>query len=282
MAGVKSKIKIAAAAIAVLFFVFILTAVALPFLINADQFRPQIESALSNRLERAVRLGELRLSLFSGRLSVDNITIMDNPEFSPNPFVTASSLYIGVELRPLIFSKKVHITEISLERPSISLLRTTEGKWNFSDLGAVKTDAAEPSVKEMALASGIKVGRLKITNGRVEIIEPRKKTATYEKVTFFAENLSHDTASPFKLSAAIEGNGLLALGGPLGPLSREDALLTPFDAVLEITHFDPAVSGFIPAGADLSGLFDFKGELNSSEGVAKSKGKASIANLRLV
>lgn len=266
----------------VLVFVVILAVVSLPFLVNANQFRPHIESMLSNGLGREVRLGQLRLSLFSGRLSVGDITIMDNPEFSDAPFVTASSLYIGVELKPLIFSKKVHITEISLERPSIYLLRIPDGEWNFSDLGATKADAVEPPKEESVSVSDIKVGRLRITDGRVEVIEPRKKTAVYEKVNLSVDNLSYDSASPFTFWSTFEGYGLLNFNGNFGPLSREDTLLTPFAAVLKIIHLDPAVSGFIPAGTGLSGLFDFEGEANSNKGVVRSKGKASIANLRLV
>jgi hypothetical protein len=207
---------------------------------------------------------------------------MDNPEFDDSPFVTASSFYIGVELRPLIFSKKVHITEMALDRPSIYLRRSSGGEWNFSDLGAGGTDEAESPIEEPAQMSDIKVGQLRVTNGRVEIIEARKKPAAHEKVTFTVDNLSRSAASPFTLSAALEGEGLLAMWGTFGPLNQEDTLLTPFSAVLEITHFDPAMSGFIPTGAGLSGLFDFSGDLNSDGGMAQSKGKASAANLRLI
>ena len=278
IAGKKNKFKIVAAVVIVLIF----AAVALPFLIDADQFRPQIESRLSAELGRDVRLGKLRLSLFSGRFSVDDISIMDNPEFDESPFITASSFYMGVELKPLIFGKKVHITEISLDRPSIYLRRTPDGEWNFSDIGGGRTGEAESSMEGSAPVSDIKVGRLSITNGRIEIIEARKKPSAYEKVTLSVDNLSRAAASPFTLSAAMQDDGLLALQGTFGPLNQEDMLLTPFAAVLEITRFNPAASGFIPGDAGLSGLLDFSCDLNSDGSTAQSKGKASVSNLRLV
>ena len=276
--GKKTKLKIAAAVLAVL----ILAAVALPFLIDADQFRPQIEARLSAELGRDVRLGKLRLSLFSGRFSVDDISIMDNPEFDESPFVAANSFFVGIELRPLIFGKKVHITEISLESPSIYLRRSPGGEWNFSDLAGGRTGEAESQTEESARISDIKVGRLRITNGRVEIIEARKKPLAYENVTLSVDNLSRVTASPFTLSAALQGDGALAMRGTFGPLNQDDMLLTPFAAVLEITHFNPAALGFIPGDAGLSGLFDFSGDLNSDGRTAQSKGKASVSNLRIV
>ena len=278
-AGKKSKVKIVVVAAIVLVIAIV---AALPFLIDANQFRPQIESWISAELGRDVRLGKFRLSLFSGKLSVDDISIMDNPEFDESPFVTANSFNIGIELKPLIFSKKVHITEISLDRPSIYLRRSPGGEWNFSDLAAGSEDDAESSAQKPSMASDINVGRLSITNGRVEIIEARKKPSAYEKVSFSVDNFSRFTASPFTLSAVMPGNGFLSLYGTFGPLNQDDMMLTPFAAALEITRFDPSASGFIPGGAGLSGLFNFNGDLNSDGGMAKSSGKALATELRLV
>ena len=276
IAGKKSKIKIAAAVATVL----ILTVVVLPFLTDADQFRPQIESRLSAELGRDVRLGKLRLSLFSGRFTVDDISIMENPIFGDAPFVTARSLYIGVERRPLIFSKRVHITDISLDSPSIYLRRTAGGEWNFSDLGAAKPDEAKFSAAGLILLPEIVIRRLRITNGRIEIIEAEKMPSAYEKVTFSIDDLSRTAASPFTLAIALQGGGMFTVHGTFGPLNRDDTLLTPFTAALEITHFDPAASGVIPAAAGFSGLFHFNGDLGSDGSMLQSKGKVSVANLQ--
>ena len=276
--GKKSNIKTVAAAAVVL----LVAAVALPFLIDADQFRPQIESRLSAELGRDVRLGKLRMSLFSGRLSVDDIFIMDNPEFGESPFVTARAFYIGVRLRPLIFSKKIHITEISLEQPSIYLRRSSKGEWNISGLGAGNGGEAEASAGKSGQMADIRVERLRITDGRIEIIQSGKKTSAFEKVNLSVDDLSRGAAFPFMFTAAFEGDGKFSLQGTFGPLNQDDTLMTSFQAAVEITHLDSAASGFIPTDAGFSGLFDFSGDLNSDANIAQSKGKASIANLKLV
>jgi len=281
MAGIaekKSKMKIAAGAA----IVCILAVVALMFLFDADQFRPQIEARLSSELGRDVRLGRIRLSIFSGSLSVDDISIMDDPEFSESPFVSARSLYIGVKLKPLIFSKKVFITKISLERPSIYLRQSYTGKWNVSELGVGGGGESKASVEKSEHLSDIKIKRLRITNGRVEIIKAGKKSSVYEKVSLIVDDLSRATMSHFTLTVAAGGDGLFTLDGFFGPLNHNDTLLTPFDAALKITQFDPAASGFIPNAAGLSGLFDFSGNLNSDGRAAQSKGSVSVSNLRLV
>src|ERR1019366_237211 len=113
----KSILKIAAIVVAVL----VVVVIALPFLINVNRFRPQIESELSGALGRQAGVGNLSLSILSGSVAADDITIADDPGFSKSPFVTAKSLKVGVELLPLVFSKQLNVTEITLEQPEIRL-----------------------------------------------------------------------------------------------------------------------------------------------------------------
>jgi hypothetical protein len=104
----------------------------------------------------------------------------------------------------------------------------------------------------------------------------------YEKVNLVVDNLSRATGFPFALTTSIEGEGQLDLRGTLGPLSRDDMLLTPLKAALKINRFDTAASSFTPSDVGLSGMLDFSGDLNSYGNVIRSKGKASVANLRLI
>ncbi len=46
--------------------ILVLVAVALPFFVNANQFRPVLEAKLAKSLGRPVKVGELKLSIFSG------------------------------------------------------------------------------------------------------------------------------------------------------------------------------------------------------------------------
>ena len=86
--------------------------IAVPFFIDANTFRPKLESELTDALGRQVKVGNLSLALWSGSVAADNISIADDPQFSKTPFVQAKSLKVGVELMPLIFSKTLNIREI--------------------------------------------------------------------------------------------------------------------------------------------------------------------------
>jgi AsmA protein len=115
--------------------ILIVIVLMLPFLIDVNSFRPRIESELTNALGRKVTLGNLSLSLWSGSLAADDIAIADDSAFSTSPFIRAKALNVGVEVVPLILSKTLHVTDLTLSEPQVALLRDRSGKWNFSTLG---------------------------------------------------------------------------------------------------------------------------------------------------
>jgi hypothetical protein len=110
----KRWVRISGIAIALI----LLLLIALPFFINVNSFRPRVESEASSALGRQVTVGNLSLSLLSGSLGVDDISIADDPAFGKSPFVTAKSLKVGVKLIPLLLSKQVSVTGIT--NPSIA------------------------------------------------------------------------------------------------------------------------------------------------------------------
>jgi AsmA protein len=110
--------------------VLVVIVVLLPALVDANKFRPMIESELQKSLDRQVHIGNLKLSLLAGGVVAEDISISDDPAFSREPFVRAKSLDVGVEMMPLIFSRALHVRSLTVREPEIQLLRTASGKWN--------------------------------------------------------------------------------------------------------------------------------------------------------
>jgi len=132
--------------LAIVLGILIVIAIAIPFLIDANTFRPRLESELTDALGRQVKVGNLSLSLLSGSVSADNISIADDPAFSKSAFVQAKSLKMGVEMMPLIFSKTLNVTELTLKQPEINLVKSENGeKWNFSSIGGNNASAPKPA-----------------------------------------------------------------------------------------------------------------------------------------
>ena len=116
---------------------------------NVNRYRGTIQSELEKRLDRRVVLGDMHLGIFPPRLQVQNLSIADDPKFNDaKPFVEAQELDVSVKLLPLL-SKSVEISSLSLQRPSVELIKDAQGTWNFSTIGT--TQKAAPFQRSAAI-----------------------------------------------------------------------------------------------------------------------------------
>src|SRR5260370_2477908 len=128
--AVKTVLKIVGIVVALL----IVVAIAVPFFVNVNNFRPQIESNLSAALGRPVKVGNLSLSILSGSVGADQLSIADDAKFSSAPFIQSKSIDAGAQFLPLIFSKQLNVTRLRIERPEMPFLPNTQRPWNFSSI----------------------------------------------------------------------------------------------------------------------------------------------------
>lgn len=289
--------------IGIIIVVLIVIVIAIPFFIDANTFRPKLESELTEALGRQVKVGNLSLSLFSGSVEADNIAIADDPAFSQSPFVQAKSLKVGVELIPLIFSKTLNVTELTLNDPQISLIKSEDGeKWNFSSLGGSNPSAptkgqhpapstkAEQSPKEQkksAETSGsnpnLSVAKLNVSDGKLTVSQVGDNTKrVYSNVDITVTNFAFTSSFPFQMTANTPSGGNMKLTGNAGPINAEDAAQTPLDAKLNVHNANLATSGFIDPAAGISGIADLDANLKSNGRTANVNGTAKATNLQVV
>lgn len=284
----KRFLKITGIVVAVIIVVILL----IPLFINVDSFRPEVEQKLSAALGRQVTIGKISASIFSGGAEADNISISDDPAFSKDPFLKASSLKIGLKLIPLIFSRQLQVTSLTIDSPDILLLQNSAGKWNYASLGnsqgarqpAKAPQSSKPSTTSGTPESEFSVDKLSIQNGKIRVAQTNGRTVgrehAYEKVDLTASDISTHSTMPFSLTAVTPGGGSLNLEGHAGPLNQQDTTNTPMDAKLTLKHADLGASGLF--GPGLAGVVDFDGTVKSDGHHLVSEGKANGANLRLV
>jgi len=265
--------------------VLLLVIIAVPLFINVDSFRPDLEKKLSAALNRQVHIGKLDASLLSGGASASDITIADDPAFNKAPFLKASSVKVGVELMPLIFSKQLKVKSLTIQKPDITLLKNAAGKWNYSTLGAT---AQKPKTQpeSSGKAPDISVDKFEIAGGTVRVGHSSGhsagKESVYQNVNLVAHNISATSAMPFTLSADMPGGGTLNLEGQAGPLNPADAAKSPLDAKITLKHADLAATGFVDPSSGVGGILDFDGQVKSDGRKLHSEGKAKAAELRVV
>jgi AsmA protein len=263
--------------------VLLLVIIAVPLFINVDSFRPDLEKKLSAALNRQVHIGKLDASLLSGGASASDIAIADDPAFNKGPFLKAASVKVGVQLMPLIFSKQLKVTSLTIQKPDITLLKNAAGKWNYSTLGATaQKTTPEPSGK----APDVSVDKFEIAGGTVRVGHSgghsAGKESVYQNVNLVAHNISATSAMPFTLSADMPGGGTLNLEGQAGPLNPTDAAKSPLDAKITLKHADLAATGFVDPSSGVGGILDFEGQVKSDGHKLHSEGKAKAADLRVV
>jgi AsmA protein len=265
--------------------VLLLVVVLVPLFINVDSFRPDLQKKISAALNRTVTIGKLDASIFSGGATASEITIADDPAFNKGPFLHASSVKVGVQLMPLIFSKQLKVTSLSVENPEITLLENAAGKWNYSTLGAT-AQAPKTAPEPAGKAPDISVDKFEIVDGSVKVGHSSGhsvgKESVYQKVNLVAHNISATTAMPFTLSVSMPGGGSLNLEGQAGPLNATDSSKSPLDAKLTLKQVDLGATGFVDPSSGVGGIMDFDGQVKSDGHKLHSEGKANAANLRVI
>lgn len=271
----------------------VLIVVALPFLIDVNHFRPVIEAQAQQALGRPVQIGNMSLSLLAGGVTAENISIAEDPRFGQQPFLRAKSLDVGVEMMPLLLSRSLHVTGLTLREPEVRLVKGAGDRWNFSSLGATNAPAASAPARSRGRAQApatsaatpdISIDTLKIADGRLTVANaanPNRAT-TYNNVQLKASDITFHTAIPFDLEMSTPGDGSIKATGKAGPVNRENAAQTPVNANITVRKLDLATTGFVDPSSGLAGVVDYDGTLHSNGKTAQTTGKVTADRLKLV
>jgi AsmA protein len=265
--------------------VVLLILLILPFVIPVNSFRPTIEQKASAALGRKVQLGDLSLSILGGSVGVSDVAVSDDPKFSSGPFLTAKKVKVGVELIPLIFSKQLNVTEITVVDPQVTLLKDPRGKWNYSSLGGSSeaSGAAAQNPSSTSEGRSFSVEKLALENGQVTVGNTNsQKRSVYSNLQLSAQNVGMNSNFPLSFSANLPGGGTIKLEGKAGPEDPKDASLTPLDAKLTVNNLNLTSTGFLDPSLGLAGLVDMTAGLQSHDGKATAKGQVTLNKAVLV
>jgi hypothetical protein len=131
---------------------------------------------------RPVDVGRFDFSLLDGaRLEANSITISEDPRFGNEYFLRADTLRAGLRW-PALFSGRFEFGTLSLSRPSLNLVRNSQGRWNIeqwlppasasqSRPGFVGPPAAPRSI------STARLYRIDIDGGRINFKQADDKSA---------------------------------------------------------------------------------------------------------
>ncbi len=225
------KLAIIAISLVVVIVVLVL---ALPHLIDVNQYRGQIQAELLQRLNRPVQLGAMSLGIFPLRVEVSNVIIGDDRNFgSKVPFAEVGQLNVSVELLPLL-TKEIRVDSLELKRVKIEIIRNAQGVWNFSTVGSNAAPPAKEASRPSGSASsgGFSLAELKITDSLIAITDYQKHQArtVYDHIDVTLKDYA--PGNPFSLEATArlpgKGSQTVQLVGKGGPINNADIASTPF------------------------------------------------------
>ncbi|MEO6910281.1 MAG: AsmA family protein [Edaphobacter sp.] len=255
---------------------------AVPLFVNVNTFRPLLEQQLTTALGRQVTMGKLSLSVFSSSVVARDVSIAEDPAFGSAPFLTAKSLHIGVELRPLLFNHKIIVRGLKIDEPQIRLVHADQGVWNFSTIGRTAADHTLDTTKETAIPD-LTINKLSIKGGSATVDNQPSHGAAlvFNQIALSVQNFSFTKQFPFTLSANLPGEGTVTLTGQAGPVNPHNAAATAFDARLTVHHLDPVAVGALEQSAGITALADVDAHLASNGVTVSSNGTVHLQNLQL-
>ena len=184
-----------------------------------------------------MKLGALKLHVIPLSVSIESMTIGESPRFpSSRPFATANNVTANVQLLSLLRGEPV-LDSLSMSRPSIELIRDTNGVWNASTLGTGSSDKSE---------SSFTLKELTINDGQVGVTDhsTKKPRTVYDHIDLDLRDYAPKSRFHVKLAAHLPGEGdqLASLDADVGPVPQGDATATPIDGRISLKRV--SLSGF--------------------------------------
>ncbi len=113
--------------------VFLLLGVIAPY-INAAAFGTKIQRALQSALGRKVEIGKVHFTILSGPgFRLEDVSISEDPRYGLEPFAFVEALNVRVRPDKLLLGR-IQISSLQLDRPSLNLVKQSDGTWNFVQL----------------------------------------------------------------------------------------------------------------------------------------------------
>jgi uncharacterized protein involved in outer membrane biogenesis len=278
------KLRIAVIAIVA---VLILAVALVWVLANPNSHRETIQAELEKQLGRKVSLGDMSLGFLPLRFQVANPVIGEDPGIRQEPaFVKADNLDIRIGLLPLLRGA-IQVDSLDLRRPSIELVATKDGKWNFSTIGA--ESATKPGTP--ATSSGgrgeFTLQRLTITDGQIGVTDLRRgpQRTGYDHIDLTVDDFSAHKPFSFDLAAHVQGQTAqeLRLKGTAGPIAQA-AADTPFHGTLSLKQIEiDGLLKFLDSTAvpKSKGTLSGESEVTSQAGNIVSNGKLKLEGAKV-
>jgi len=261
-------------ALGVLLGLLFLAGIAIVYLADVNAHKPRIEAAVSDALGMEFRIGgKARLRLLpSASISLADVRLRNRGA----DLATAETLRVGVKLRPLL-SRRVEITELILEKPSIRIEKGHDGTFNFEP----PPRPPKPAREGESAATPLSVARGAVRDGSVSYVDRKEGTRTeFSGIGLSLADLSIPVAPDAPLSRGISFTGQLRVKEVRGKdlaVSDVDAKVAASRGVYDIRPFTMKLFGGKGDGEILVDLSKERPDVRVKYTLAKFRAEESLA-----
>jgi hypothetical protein len=188
--------------------------------INVGRYRAAVSRSLSSALGREVTVRDVSMHLLpTPGLTLNGMVVADDPRFSAEPFLRADEVTAALRLSSL-WRGRLEISQLSLNYPSLNLVRVPNGEWNVESLleHVRETPAAPTSKKRPEYRA--RFPYVESTGGRINLKLGVEKTVYALSDADFALWLASEDewrmrleARPMRTDANLSDTGLIRVEG---------------------------------------------------------------------
>lgn len=103
----------------------------LPPLLNVSRYQRRVASAIADSIGRPVHFDSITMHVLPlPGFTIQNFVVMEDPAFGAEPAMRANVVEARVRVSSL-WRRRVEISRIRLEAPSVNLVRRPDGSWNL-------------------------------------------------------------------------------------------------------------------------------------------------------
>lgn len=163
----RKTLKILGIVFGILLLLLIVAAIALPLIVDPNDYKPRIEAAVEDATGRQLEIpGNIDLTVFPWLgVELGAVRLGNAAGFGDEPFAAIEGVQVRVKLLPLL-AGNLEVGKVVIEEPVIRLARNAEGVTNWDDL-AGEGAADAPAEAEAEAPPELSVNGLEIRNAQI-------------------------------------------------------------------------------------------------------------------
>jgi len=263
--------------------VALLLLVLLPPFLNINRYRHRIAASISGALGRPVRIDNVGFRILpTPAFTIENFVVGENPAFGDEPFLRANTVTATLHASSL-WRGHLEFATISLDEPSVNLVRNAAGQWNVESILLQATQIRSAPTEQKTAGSVPRFPYIEATQARVNIKMGEEKmpfSLTDSKLALWLTQPEtwhvRMEARPLRTDMNATDTGLLQVEGTFQRAATLDAIPMELAASWQKAQLGDVSHMLMGENAG------WRGAINAEAKVTGSFGNAQVeANLHL-